>query len=489
MPKLLKNNQTGEHAYQHEDGTMEPVRVFRSPDGGTHWSGQDGVMHEYKKPEQPRPAQQDYVPIPAPVSQPTGPGAPLAMDYGPNMQYTDPGYQEAVTPREKSQAGSGMLWPTAWDEQGTARFEPSAGISGMVGRAFSSPIEAYRGEFDPASKEAAGRMLETASIMTPISPAARVPGSVFAPKSAYKTVEAKAPLVKDLKGQASKIYKEVESSKITISPQEFKGMVDGLSTRLQAAGFHPKMHPKSAGAFEAINDFVGKTITMQDMGVIRRFAKGAKNNIEPDEARIGRVILEHIDDTMRQLPGISEKLTSADKLWSMAKKTELLDKAVGAAKDAASGFENGLRIEFRKLLKKAREGKLQLSPQETAAMQKVVDGSIPANILKGIGKLGPAPGGAGNALLAVLAGTGGYALGGPAGMAGVMATGYGSRLGAQALTKGAAERARSVVSGRGQQQVYAPGITQDTMLKGLLAQQTQDQAPFGARSRRGLLNR
>jgi hypothetical protein len=204
---------------------------------------------------------------------------------------------------------------------------------------------------------------------------------------------------------------------------------------------------------------------MKDMGIVRRLAKSAKNSIDPDEARIGREILNHVDDAMRQIPGISEKFTTADQLWSMAKKTEALDKAIAVAKEAASGFENGLRIEFRKLLKKYHDGKLQLSPQEVDAMMSVVEGSAPANLLKGIGKLGPAPGGAGNALLAVLAGGGGYALGGPLGMGAVIGTGYGSRLGAQALTRGAAERARGVVSGAVPKKVYSPHPAREMLLR------------------------
>ena len=375
-----------------------------------------------------------------------------------------------IQPEATHKPYSGMLLPFSTDESGEVSFDSNAGIVGAVKRAWTTPGDVLTGKLDMQSEEGSKRMLEAAMLASPMGAASRVSGSVFAPKSAYKAVKSEGPSVKDLKGQAGKIYDEVETSGIEIRPEAFSGMVQGLEMRLQSAGFHPKMHPKAAGALEAISDFAGKAaLTMQDMGIVRRLAKSAKNSIDPDEARIGREILKHIDDNMRQLPGVSEKLSKADKLWSMAKKTELIDKAVGAAKETASGFENGLRIEFRKLLKKAREGKLQLSPQEEAAMRKVVEGSVPANVLKGIGKLGPAPGGAGNALLAVLAGSGGYALGGPAGMAGVMGTGYGARLGAQALTKSAAGKARGVVSGAKPQQVYAPSATQETMLKALMS--------------------
>lgn len=284
-------------------------------------------------------------------------------------------------------------------------------------------------------------------------PALRGPAGT---KMRMKAGKAITPSAQELKGQAGKIYDEIETSGIKVRPEGFRAMFEDLTMRIKDRGFHPKMHPKAAGAMEAIGDYVGKTLNMQDMGIVRRLAKSAKNSIDPDEARIGREILGHIDTSMRQLPGVGEKYARADKLWSMGKKSELLDKAVLAAKATASGFENGLRIEFRKLLKKSREGRLQLSPQETSAMQKVVDGSVPTNLMKGLGKLGPAPGGAGNALLAVIAGSGGYALGGLPGAAAVVGGGYGARRGAQALTGRAAERARGVVAGARPQMRQVP---------------------------------
>jgi hypothetical protein len=392
-----------------------------------------------------------------------------------------------MMPQPEAEPYSGTILPFTKDVSGDISFDPNVGVVGAVKRAVTLPGDVYTGEIDPRSPEGQRRATEAAAIMTPMGAASRVPGSVFAAKSAYKAATTKAPSVKDLKGQAGKIYDEIETSGIKIKPGAFRGMVRDLGVRLKSAGFHPKMHPKAAGAVEAISDFVGKPLTMKDMGIVRRLAKSAKNSIDPDEARIGREILAHIDDNMRQIPGISEKFTAADKLWSMAKKSELLDKAVTAAKETASGFENGLRIEFRKLLKKAHAGKLQLSPQEMMAMQKVVEGSVPANILKGLGKLGPAPGGAGNALLAVLAGSGGYALGGPLGMVAVIGGGYASRLGAQALTKGAAEKARGIVAGAGPRRVYAPSPTAETMTKALMLQSgTNPQMPVGMNNALGV---
>jgi hypothetical protein len=366
---------------------------------------------------------------------------------------------------------------------GGPELDLDSGLIGFGKRALSLPGEVQRGEINPASPEGMRRTTEAAMLMTPMGAAGRVRGALV-PKGKFKTTTTKPEMLtaKELKGQANEIYTAVENLPIEVRPEVFSSMLGDLSVILRKAGYAPGMHDKSKGALGEITKYSGRTLTMQDMMIVRRLAKGAKSSIDPDDARIGGHMLRHIDANMRRVPGVEGKLVQADKLWSMAKKSELLDNAVEAAKRTASGFENGLRIEFRKLLKEARKGKLQLSAEETAAMQKVVDGSIPANVLKGLGKLGPAPGGAGNALLAVIASSGAAILGGWPAAAAVAGGGYGSRLGAQAITKGAAERARAIVaggvpSGVSTRSFKAPGPPTgipDTMAKALAYQSIQN---------------
>jgi|TARA_R110000824_G_scaffold394108_1_gene593711 hypothetical protein len=382
---------------------------------------------------------------------------------------------------------SGTILPFTRGADGNVSFDSNAGLVGVAKRGVMATGEVIKGELDPTSKEGMMRALEAATMMSPMSAASRAGAaggkSALMPRGKFETTTTKAvtPTAKELKGQANKIYTSVENVPVRVRPEAFERVLGGIGAKVTKEGYAPGLHPKSSAALAEIAKYAGRELDMQDMTIIRRLAKGAKNSLDPDDSRIGRVILGHIDDNMRQIPGVGKELAQADKLWSMAKKSELLDNAVEAAKHTASGFENGLRIEFRKLLKKEREGKLQLSEAEKAAMSRVEQGNFPTNFLKGIGKLGPAPGGAGNALLAVLAGGGGYAIGGPAGMAAVMGTGYGARLGARELTKGAAEKAQTVVAGgtpasiaRGSYRAPVPSAVPDTMAKALLSQLIQE---------------
>tara|TARA_R110000744_G_scaffold147232_1_gene260188 strand:+ start:1078 stop:2568 length:1491 start_codon:yes stop_codon:yes gene_type:complete len=433
------------------NATVGPPIAGAGPDGGDLEWHQQGYPQQGPTQSEPAPEKKWY-----------------QADEGP--------YSGTILPFSRSKSG----------DIGDVSLDSDAGVAGMIKRPGMLPGQVLRGEIDPTSDEGMRRTTEAAMLMTPMGAASRVGGAALAPKPGMTKPE--IITAKELKGQANKIYEDVKKEPVTVRPEAFRRMFDEILTIVKEKGFAPGMHTKSKAALDEIAKYLDRPLDMQQMAIVRRLAKSAKKNYtDEDDARIGGFILKHIDDNMRQIPGVGKELVKADKLWSMAKKSELLDKAVDAAKHTASGFENGLRIEFRKLLKQAREGKLQLSAEETAAMQKVVSGSISANVLKGIGKLGPAPGGAGNALLAVLAGGGGYALGGPLGMGAVMGGGYGARLGAQAITKGAAERARAVVAGgRNPAVPTAPGSPTgipDTMVKALASSVPQQQGGNGSMNR------
>lgn len=372
-------------------------------------------------------------------------------------------------PPQVGNSKQSSILPVSLDASGDYSFDSDAGLLGVAKNFVTLPGDAYYGKVNLNTPEGQKRVTDMASVLTPMGAASRVRGSVFAPKSAYKETTGATPTTQELKTQGSKIYKEVENNGATLSRNAFKSMVSDLASNMKAKGYHPKLHPKALSAFDAISEYAGKTLTTQDMSIVRRFAKSAKNSMDPDESRIGKIILSSVDDAMRKMPEIGGKLKKADKLWSQSKKSQLFDDAFDAASKTASGLENGLRIEFRKLLKDNRKGKLALSESEKKAMEKVVEGSMPANWLKGLGKLGPAPGNAGNALLATLAATGGYALGGPILTGAIIAGGFGARKAGEALTKNAAKKAQGVVAGAKKGEVYAPSSTKETMIKTLAA--------------------
>ena len=129
---------------------------------------------------------------------------------------------------------------------------------------------------------------------------------------------------------------------------------------------------------------------------MRKVARGAAESIDKSESRLGVIAVNKIDDF---LDGIGAEVTqgkeagaafrSARDLWQRARKTEVLEQAIVNAENQASGFENGIRTQFRQILKKIDTGKLKgYTAEERESIKTVVQGTKVGNLAKLLGKFG-----------------------------------------------------------------------------------------------------
>jgi len=144
-------------------------------------------------------------------------------------------------------------------------------------------------------------------------------------------------------------------------------------------------------------------------------------------------------------------VAEARTLWGSMRRSEMIDEAFNRAQNHASGFENGLRSQFRSILNNPQKRR-GLSADEIAAMERVVRGSVGTNVLNKLGKLGVGLNQQSNSLMALLgaaggaAATGGSLLGGAAvPIAGTIAQKLGQR-----GTRRAADFARALSASGGQ---------------------------------------
>ena len=114
------------------------------------------------------------------------------------------------------------------------------------------------------------------------------------------------------------------------------------------------------------------------------------------------------------------------------------------AGDQATGFENGIRVQFRQILGNKRKSR-GFTKEELGAMREVVRGTSLQNTAKMIGRFGFSEGQASNMLMGSLGVAGGAAIGGPAGAVAVPLVGQVSRGLAQKLTRKGAEGADLIV--------------------------------------------
>lgn len=286
---------------------------------------------------------------------------------------------------------------------------------------------------------------------------------------------ANAPAASELKSAASNLFKEVDQAGVTVQPEAFRKFVFDLATKAKGMRINDKLDPKAYATFQELGGVMGEVmsgrpLTLSDLHTLRQIAQRAAVSAEGRDAMFANQIVDGIDSFIIK-PGVTttpngatsgNQLLEAITTWGRAKRVGLVEDAMEKAKNTASGLENGLRIEFRKLLNNKRTAKL-FTPTERAEIEKVVQGTTGANLAKLLGKFGFGSGNAANMLGGTIGSSIGATIGAPLGpvgsLAGAALAGGGASLlrkASEKLTERAAERAAKVVA--------TPGIKQLPML-------------------------
>jgi hypothetical protein len=235
-------------------------------------------------------------------------------------------------------------------------------------------------------------------------------------------VIAAAPKTKELLAAGGKTFETARATGAKLSPDDFTDFLAKVETTLNEEGvdqFTKSAFPKLSGVVDSLMARLGREPDIRDLQIMRKQVLTAVNSRDLDEARIGRQVLDQLDETVDNLSGLPKE---ARAMWAAGKKSQTIENIVEVAEGQASGFENGLRIGFRALLKdkKALRG---FAKDEIAAMQQIRDGTAGQKALRLLGGLGPKRSGDANSLR-MLAGIGaGGMAGGPIGAMAVPALG------------------------------------------------------------------
>ncbi len=375
------------------------------------------------------------------------------------------GTQEQQTPQE----AGGLLDPniveratflpfgrTATGETEVAL--PEIGVD--VLKAIDLPGRALRGE--QISPEDVTRAALTVGV-----PALRGISGTATKKIAAKGITRKqvkeAPWTAELKQQARPYFTKASESTAIIDQDSFVKSIANLENKLFQSGYDPDVYKESASVLGSLAKKVGTDLDMVDLQNMRVLAKDAAGSSVDKEARIGRIILDHIDDYVDnlgaddlaagQVEGAANNLKISRALWAKMAKSRDIDDIFTAAKNQASGFENGLRIGFRAFLKR-KNTKRRFSKDEIKAMREIVAGTFTRNTLKRLGKLSGGIGQQTNILgfgLGTGAGAAAGSVFGPIGAAVGAVTVPMAAFGAQKLgergTRLAAQKARAMAAG------------------------------------------
>lgn len=292
-------------------------------------------------------------------------------------------------------------------------------------------------------------------------------GGIKAAKGAEKAIEAKgvakeiskaAPTIDELKTTSKVIFDEIDELGTTLKAAPVNSFVDEVIKDTRKLGLKPQVTPKAAGALDELKSVLEKPqITLDDLQTARAVAQNAASDVtNKAEAMLGTKIIDDIDNFLDKsgvsiidkaagnAEDIGKRYRTARDLWGRARRSELVTEAFEKAKDQASGFENGLRVQLRQILNNKRQ-KRYFSQPEIEAMKKVVQGTKDANIAKLVGRLGFSESQATNIVGGALGAGAGAAMFGTAGAVAVPLIGNVSRKLAQRLTLRNAKFADDVI--------------------------------------------
>jgi hypothetical protein len=253
----------------------------------------------------------------------------------------------------------------------------------------------------------------------------------------------RAPTVDELKAQANAAYEAAERAGVIIDKGSFRNLAQQIQLDMANEGIDQTLHPRSMAALSRLMN-QDENLTLKGADILRRVVRNAATSTDPSERRLATMMIERLDDYIDNLrPGdilggnaqaAKTALNEARGLWSRARKGEIIENMVEAARDQASGFENGLRIQARQLLKnkKAIRG---FSEAEVDALRQISRGGPVGNILRGLGTFGLDLGKSRNAVGTLLGVAAGGSAAGIPGAVVLPMVGTAARAGSQAITR------------------------------------------------------
>lgn len=281
-----------------------------------------------------------------------------------------------------------------------------------------------------------------------------------------------APSSADLRAAGQAAYREIDDAGVEVTPEAFGRAREGILGRLRAeTGYDELPGPGSltpntarvmqimGNASDEMTPDASAALPFRSIDQMRRQAGAAAGNVaNKSDQQAGMTVIEGLDDfvaglgpddvTAGDVERLQEIIPKARDLWARMSRSQLVDDAIEQEGNYLSGGSSAIRNQFARILrnKKLSRG---FSDAEKAAMRRVVQGTMPEQILNllggGLGQLGQVG-------IGSLGGLPGAALG--------MGTAALSRVASEAVTSRNAERARAAIASgllrQGVPQIGAP---------------------------------
>lgn len=409
----------------------------------------------------------------------------FVMQQGSDMPLPPPGFvvQGASSPLE-NKSYKGSILPFSIDAKGNKHLDFSAGITGMIGRAFTAPADAYSGRLQVmdnngnVTPEAIERANEMAGFAMPLD---QFGGAAVKPSLTWNAVRGKVdPVTPDMLEQAAGAgYDSLRNSDVRYAAGAMKDWAEGTLQNLR--DFHPTEAPGTYGKVSqfqnppAINPADPNSavfVTPEDLIAFRRsLGKTAGNFNNPTDQAAAGVARGSLDQFMQNPPsgavvsgdpsGVASTLADANANWAAAQRGRslfgLADKAEGqaAVHNSGANYTNNLRQRLERLAQSDKQS-AGFTDDEIDQIRNIARGGPVTNGLRTVGNLL----GGGGGLGALAAGAvGEHATGSPLGFGIPIAGTLAKKLGDMLI-----ERQLS-------------GLTNETMMRSPLGQSMVGETP------------
>lgn len=154
----------------------------------------------------------------------------------------------------------------------------------------------------------------------------------------------KLPTIQEVKQRAQQNYAKLDQYGVTVKPKSVLDMVGGMETALKDANYIPKTDTKIANALDTFREIVGtERVPFTTVEKLRSIATNLSNDTDMNTKRLGKVMVNTIDDYINTLSGkdiIAGKegvdksvkaVTEARKDWRNASKAQILQDILDVA--------------------------------------------------------------------------------------------------------------------------------------------------------------
>lgn len=302
------------------------------------------------------------------------------------------------------------------------------GTSALSGAAIGGADAATRGEDVGTGAIVSGGLSAAAPL------AGRAVGGLI--EGLRGSPSAEIPSAEAIGDAAQRGYEALRNSGVEFKPDAIASLAQTTEQSLMRDGLRPTLAPKTFSVLSELqNPAPGSSANFADVHALRRVLGQVAGSPDATERMAASRTMEALDGFMASPPAgavLSGDATAAAKTLADANANYAAMKTSGAlqgkvdaadlqASSANSGanFENALRQRLRAILTSPAQRR-GYSPDEIIAMQSIVRGTAPANIVRTIGNLLGGGGGLGS----VASGAAGFAAGGPIGAVAAPAAGY-----------------------------------------------------------------